>query len=114
MWGGQFEELGAGSLETGRSLCVAKTIDGFAFLADDGRKSREVAVAGNNANAFAGAAVEELHGVNDQGDVSDVFVRNVADLRAGDKAEGPLHGGPTSIPRKAADHAVGTPDDGRA
>ena len=67
------DEPPAGLTEAFRSLVLAKAKDIHALFADSRGKPREITVGGDEAEAIEPAAVQEVHGVNNQCDVGRVL-----------------------------------------
>ncbi len=59
------------------------SVDGDPALPDTGRQAREVAVAGDQAEAVETVGVEQVHGVDDHGAVGGVLAYGVVELLDG-------------------------------
>ena len=76
----EVDEAVAGLAEGFRGAALAEAVHGQAAGADAGGKRGEVAVAGDEAEAVKGAAVEQIHRINDEAHVGRVLAFGVGEL----------------------------------
>src|SRR4051812_794564 len=73
-------ELQTGLPEARRSLLLAKSVNIDALLADAGGKAGEIAIRRNQTKSIEPAAMEQVHGVDNQRDIGRIFPGGVGKL----------------------------------
>ena len=69
--------------ETERASLLPHTDDGEAAFADAACKTREIAIAGNDAKPLDRSGVHDVHSIDDHGRIGGIFTRGVTELLNG-------------------------------